>query len=447
MTDPLALLTDLEKNPGARKYTSHEYNLEGYRDWLKQARVPVNGTGWIHIAGTKGKGSTASMIEALLRSFGCCTGLYTSPHMDHFGERYRIDGETWTLDRFRAAVRRLHPQIDSNRTVFEVLTAVAFLEFTDAEVDAGILETGLGGRLDCTNVITNPEVCVITSIGLDHTRILGNTIESIAREKAGIIKQGSPVVVFDAIDEDSEHARNVIVNYAEQTGAPVYGPVRVECEAGKRGVQAVTSEWLGREFSLQFPLAGKFQGLNLGLALRAVEVFLKSSGHAGVKENEARKRASEIDRIRNAMPLIRWPGRMELIHSSPPLLLDAAHCPLSAKALGESLHDFSEMLPATLVWGMQRDKDRSGFFNALISHAPDGSFGSIVCYKVPGARGAEAEDLAAIAGEKGFQATVAESPAEAWKLATKESRRPVVVCGTVYTIGEFRRLAMPSTSC
>lgn len=429
-TDVLSLLTDLEQRPGAKKYAHGEYNLDGYRTWLASTGVPKDGTPWIHVAGTKGKGSTCAMLEALLRAAGLRTGLYTSPHLDHYGQRFRIAGAAWTPEEFQAALARIAPQVTEDRTVFEVLTAIAFREFAAAGVQAGILETGLGGRLDCTNVVDSPRVCAITSIGIDHADLLGDTVEKIAREKAGILKPGCPAVVFDATDESSERARRVIEAAAREVGALLFPAAQVRMEAEERDGLLLEAAWRGARETFRLPLRGRFQASNFAVALRAAEIFLESL--------DVRCEGAWLGR---AASLVDWPGRLEFLPGDPPLLLDAAHCPMSARALGRALHaePFASSAPFAVLWGMQADKDARGFAEGLLATAPRGALGPVVCYRVPGSRGAEAGALAATARSVGLDAHAAPGVEDAWNLASSHGH-PVLACGTLYTIGMFRKL-------
>lgn len=426
MTRILSFLADLEKRPGARKYGREEYNLEGYRAWLDAHGVPRNGTPWIHVAGTKGKGSTCATVEALLRAAGLRTGLYTSPHLDHYGQRFRIDGRAWTSEEFESAVARVEPFATPDRTVFEVLTAIAFREFAAARVHVGILETGLGGRLDCTNVVDAPVACAIASIGIDHREQLGPTHESIASEKAGIAKPGRPLVVFDATDDASERARRVIVEHAHSVGAPIVepAPVRIERVDGDGLLLHARGE------TFKWPLRGEFQAANFAIALRLAEIFMEETG-------VPRERLS----LARAAGLVDWPGRLELLAGAPTLVLDAAHCPMSARALGHALADepFASAAPFTLLWGMQSDKDHAGFVARLLEAAPRGTIARVVCYRVPGARGAEAEALATAARAAGAETITATDPENAWRAATSFGDA-VLACGTLYTLGVFRKL-------
>jgi dihydrofolate synthase/folylpolyglutamate synthase len=402
-------LVDLERRPDARPYTEVEYNLDGFRRWVSMMGNPQDGVPWIHIAGTKGKGSTAALCESILHEAGLHTGLFTSPHLAHYGQRYRFDTADWTLDEFNAAATRIEPFIDLRphdphvpektfRTVFEVLTAIAFREFAAENVQAGVLEVGLGGRLDCTNIVT-PIVCAITSM-------LGITREQIAAEKAGIIKPDVPVVVYDEplpgsaahADMGSFHAaREVILARASEVGAPVLDPIPVtNLGIGDEG-QHVSFPWGDETVEATLPLVGTHQTQNLGVALRVCEAFIART---------ARPLPHRV-LVARGIGDVRWQGRFEIIASNPTIVLDGAHCPLSAAAAGRTLRDWLAGKPANvhLVWGMQGDKDHGSFLSALAGALAPVGIGGVHCYPVPGRRGAPVDALARVAGAQGFPTT------------------------------------------
>src|SRR5438874_10429639 len=230
-------LLDLEKTPHALRYTDREYDLDGFRRWLAGMDSPQQGQSFVHIAGTKGKGSTGVLVEGLLRGLGVPTAFFSSPHLKHFGERYRFDGVPWTFEQFEDALERLvaglppgqRQSLDSPplySTVFEFLTLLALVEFgeRDRRLHAAApatprqivcWETGLGGRLDCTNVV-DPVVSIITALGLDHTALLGKEIEQITAEKAGIIKPGRPVIVSRQYPEFADRLWPVLTARARE---------------------------------------------------------------------------------------------------------------------------------------------------------------------------------------------------------------------------------------
>lgn len=437
-------LADLEKAPRARAYTREGYDLDGFRAWIAAIGDPQRATPWIHIAGTKGKGSTAAIAESILRAAGLRTGLFTSPHIEHYGERFRVGGRAWTMPEFEAALARMEPLLDAKRrgeldaahtqrTVFEVLTAMAFAEFRAAGVEAGVLEVGLGGRLDCTNVV-DPAVAVVAPLGMDHTAVLGGTIEAIAAEKAGIIKPGRPVVVYDAAGELQARGRAVVLAAAMERGAPVLAPWPVE-RLGPEGFgERIAFEWAGARVEALLPLAGAHQAANAGLALAAADAFARARGFA-----------IGADAARRGIEDARWAGRGEWIAGAqPPMVLDAAHCPTSAAALGRLLAERAALLPRPrlLLWAMQGDKDAEGFLGGLLGAAGRGFLDGCLAVRASGPRGAEPAALVGIAKAAGLEAEACASVAEAVDAARTRGAGCVVAAGSLYHLDASRRAAM-----
>lgn len=441
MADPFALLdrlTDLERTPTARPYGEREYDLAGFRRWVAELGNPQDRTPWVHIAGTKGKGSTAALTESILRAAGARTGLFTSPHLEHFGQRFRFDGRPWTLDEFANALRRFAPLLSrrpaeelegphSLRTVFELLTALAFVEFGEWHATAGILEVGLGGRLDCTNIIA-PAVTVITPIGLDHTKQLGSTIEEIAGEKAGILKPDRPAVVFAPTSERQARARDVVLERARQVGAPILEGTPVRVMSREVDGQIVEVSWREKSVTARLPLLGDHQAANLGLAITAAETLASAIGID-----------LTADHVATGASAVHWPGRLEIARGRPPLVLDGAHCPLSALALGRALHHLG-FEPFTWLWGMQRDKDAAAFVHEFTAAAPPGAIRRVLAYQVPGGRGAQADVLARIARDAGLEAEVAPDPNAAFNQA-RQYGDAILAAGTLYTLSLFANLS------
>lgn len=443
----LTLLIDLEKSPGARRYTDEEYNLDGFRAFLDRLGNPQAHTPWIHLAGTKGKGSTAAICEALLRAEGLRTGLFTSPHLRHFGERFRIDGEALSPEGLETLLAPLEPHVAPQaekdrreaggvrfRTVFEVLTAAAFLHFREARADVGVLETGLGGRLDCTNVV-DPTVCIVTPIGFDHTRILGTEIERIAAEKAGILKPGRPAVLFSPQSDVQARAHRVVVERAREIGAPLVEPagVRVLETSGARQRVAVTLP-SGTETVADFALPGAHQAQNLGLAVAACEAFLQTRG-----------RSLSAGAIERACASIRWPGRLELLPGTPPVVLDGAHCPLSASALGAGLVQLGTAAPPphVLLWSMQADKDHRAFLREFANALPADALEAIVVFGMNGPRSANVETLANAARETLPQVRLhsANTLQDALALVRAEhGQKTLVTAGSLYFLDTIREM-------
>ncbi|MBW3596132.1 MAG: hypothetical protein KY475_02525 [Planctomycetes bacterium] len=452
-----AALLDLEKTPAALPYDARSYDLEGFREWLADLGHPERQSQFVHIAGTKGKGSTAALLEAMLLAAGFDTATFTSPHLSHFGERFRYGGVAWTLAEFDAAMDRLNeasqpPWRDALktphrfRTAFEFMTAAALVEF--ARRDARLRqqsrrqivcwETGLGGRLDCTNVV-DPQVSIITTLGLDHTAILGETIEEIAAEKAGIIKPGRPVIVARQRPEFADRVLPVIRARAIELNAPLIAaweacPVLVAEESpGGQTVEFRLPD--GSQHVAHLPLHGRFQHANLEAALAAAWTIARESAAPATLLG---------DRLAGGVSECRWAGRMEIdfASSGQALVLDGAHCPLSAAAATETLLDWRRGAalptgPFELLWGMQRDKKHREFLEALTRAAPPDLFGGVHTYRVTGVRGAEPETLAAVAADFGLVAGSHADPQQALRSAAAAGRN-VLAVGTLYTLAELR---------
>jgi dihydrofolate synthase/folylpolyglutamate synthase len=318
--------------------------LERIRTTLAALGDPQNGLRFIHVAGTNGKGSTCAMIECGLRAAGRRTGLFTSPHLAEPTERIRINGRPVTASQFADAFERIHQcverlveegAVDWHTTYFETVTAMAFLVFLDEGVDTVVLEVGLGGRLDATNVV-RPELCVITPVDFDHEAYLGKSLESIAGEKAGILKHGVPAVFSR---QRAEVAR-VLEARAAELAIPVarLASWRVEdLELDARGSRfRLVGE---RDLRITCPLAGEHQVGNAATAAVALV-------HAGVADGA----------IEDGIARAEWPGRLERVCARPEIVLDGAHNPAGARALASYLDRFYSKRRVRMIYGAMRDK-------------------------------------------------------------------------------------------
>lgn len=446
-------LLDLEKTPTARPYGSEGYGLDRFAAFLESLGSPHRGLHFIHIAGTKGKGSTAAFCESILRAHGIPTALYSSPHLTHFGERFRLDGKALGADEFEARLEAFYTSLNPGqragfdgphayRTVFEVLTAFALVIFRERQEELRrqnpslpplvvCWETGLGGRLDCTNVV-DPIGSVITAIGLDHTHILGKDIASITREKGGIIKPGRPVVVGRQEPASVDLVLDVLREIAIGKGAPLvrawdHNPVH----PGDGKVVYMLPD--GSQSEGTPGLTGDFQLGNMEAAIAACWYAAKSIG-----------RRLDAERVAKGLEGANWPGRLE-IHRGVGgrlFLLDGAHCPLSARALGASCGAIlgrEGMERYTLLLGMQADKDHGEFVRSLVGSVGRMGIEKIVVYTVPGSRGATAADLARALVPLGIPVEEAPSPADALLGAFREPGA-VISTGTLYTIESLRSL-------
>ncbi|MFC1967431.1 bifunctional folylpolyglutamate synthase/dihydrofolate synthase [Chloroflexota bacterium] len=381
----------------------------------------------VHVAGTKGKGSTAAMIASMLAAAGYHTGLYTSPHLLSFTERVQVNGEPIAEADFARLTEALEPEVAAeNRrgdmgqlTTFEILTALAFLHFREVAADYQVMETGLGGRLDATNVV-KPEVCVITSISYDHTDVLGDTLAKIAGEKAGIIKPGCTVVCAPQFPE----AMTVIEKICAEKKARLIR-VGVDMTWRRRGFtaegQSFTVKGLKGEYELELPLLGEYQLENAAVAVAVVEVLI---------ENGAKVPAGSIGR---GLAGVRWPGRLQVLRRKPWLVIDGAHNAYSAERLVEALPQYFSYKQAWLIVGASSDKDVAGMVAGLSPLTEN----IIVCgSRHP--RAVKPADLVAEFDGCGIKAEIARDVVAAVELALSRAGADDLICatGSIFVIAE-----------
>lgn len=411
------------------RYTPEVMTLERPRTLLAALGNPHDRYPIIHITGTKGKGSVGAMCASALQASGLRTALYSSPHLQDFRERFRVNNALITPDEFLALVNRMRPALDTmadDITWFEVTTALAFLYFAEREVDVAVIEVGLGGRLDATTVVT-PIVSVITSLSFDHTHLLGDSLASIAREKAGIIKPGVPVVSAPQADE----ALNVIMSVADEQNAPltlVGRDWRFDAGATARAGQAFTAGPVsGPQREYWTRLAGGHQVLNATVALAALD----RAAQAGVRVTE--------QGVRDGLRQVDWPGRLELAAQNPAVVLDAAHNGASARWLRATLDDLFPQRPRVLIFGASADKDIRGMFEALLP-----SVDVLIAAQAVHPRALPTAEIESIARETGFTgnvvqiASVPDALAEAKRLAGPDGL--VVTTGSLFIVGEVRTI-------
>lgn len=348
--DRLLTLVDHERAQPADPRQKRIYDLGRMQSFLERLDNPHLGPGTIHVAGTKGKGSTAAFCDAALDAAGYRTGFYSSPHLHSFCERIRRDTCPIPPARFAGLVDQLWPHQQWLKehaglgpvSLFEFMTAMAFQCYREDQVDLQTIEVGLGGRLDATNVV-DPQVCVITPISLDHTEILGDTLAEIAAEKAGIIKPGVPVVIAPQAPE----AEAVIMAVCQKQGADaVRVGVDVTWDAGPSSMEGQSLCLHGRlgDYRLRIPLLGTYQLENAATALAALEV-LKEQGYSIPDEA-----------ISKGFAGVSWPGRMEVLSRTPLIVVDGAHNPHSVVAMIGSLPKYFNYRRLVLIAGFSRDK-------------------------------------------------------------------------------------------
>jgi len=397
----------------------------------------------IHLTGTNGKTSTARMVDELLRGFGLRTGRFTSPHLTQITERIVVDGEPVSARTFVEAYRELVPfldlvdgQFDINLSFFEVMVALAYSIFADAPVDVAVVEVGLGGVWDATNVI-DAEVAIVTPIDLDHTRLLGNSVAEIAAEKAGIIKPGATAILATQQDD----AATALLRRAAEVEATV---AREGSEFGVTdrriavGGQVLTLQGLGGTYDEIFlPLHGAFQAQNAGLALAAVEAFFGAGAASG---------PLDIATVREVFASVRAPGRLEVVRVAPTVLVDAAHNPHGMRATVSAIGDEFDFRRLVGVVSMLGDKDATAILQVL-----EPALDEIVITQNSSLRAVPADELAATAVQVFGPDRVTVEPRlddaiEAAVRLTEENEEGVLsgsgvlITGSVITAGEARTL-------
>ncbi|MCD8316296.1 MAG: bifunctional folylpolyglutamate synthase/dihydrofolate synthase [Eggerthellaceae bacterium] len=437
----------------APRWRSANLGLERIRLLLDYLGRPQDSLKFVHVAGTNGKGSTCAYLAKILECSGYRCGLFSSPYIERFEERIRVDGKEISLDeltevtlRVRECAIRVERETGEHPTEFELMCAVGMAYFAGKSCDIVVLEVGLGGRLDATNVIESPEVCVITPISLEHTDILGDTVEAIAAEKAGIIKDGVPVVcapqdicameviekacedhgcelirlhdgdVRDSrlfiMDED-EHAKNAVVSDAGHRCIDPY-------ELARR------FEYDGHTYTTR--LIGSYQPENAALAVLTAQVLRR----LGWNITE--------DSISSALAETVWKGRFEIDCADPLIVIDGAHNTSGIEALTQSLSELEQVMEptsVTFVIGILRDKKYEAMLSML---SPYGS--SFVFYTVSNSRALPAEELASTMDNyTGAPVKACSSPYEAmtYAKATAQDRGIIVACGSLYSISELRK--------
>jgi len=373
----------------------------------------------VHVAGTNGKGSTCAMVDAVLRAAGFRVGLYTSPHLVRFNERIRIGGQDIDDDRLGGLLLELlrRSPAATELTYFELATAAAFLHFAEERVDWAVLETGLGGRLDAT-ATCRPRVTGITALGLDHTELLGHSLASIAREKAGILRPGVPAVVA----EQPPEAMEVLVVEAARVGAPLLRQ-GVDFSLSPLGRRLVYRQGTRRLEGLTLGLHGDHQRGNAAVALAMLEA-LRARG-------EAIPEGSLLAGLRD----VRWPGRLEEVPGRPLLLLDGAHNPAGVEALRAALDGAYAGRRMHLVFGVVREKEIGPMLARLLPRMASATFTTL---DTPRALAPEAylESARSLLVDVAIAASPGEALARARARAGPED--VVLVAGSLYLVGEVK---------
>lgn len=454
--------TNYEETPGVR-YTRDMNNLTRVDLLMRLLGSPQSAFKSIVIAGSKGKGSTAAMVESVLRHAGLNIGLYTSPHLHTFRERIRVGGQLIPPEAIARLVKeKIKPAVDKIKSLeeptlmpstYELATGIAFLYFQENAVDVAVLEVGLGGRLDAVN-ITEPLVSVITSISKDHTQVLGDTLAQIAEEKAGIIKTGGTVItvpqdaeamqVIQRVAQGQRARLEVVTNnvyvsthhlpevVSDSGGVPIYQVFTLAYEENDRKKRTL-------RLRVQLPLLGSHQQVNAATALAAVRAL---SAFGIDVQREA---------ILSGFEKVQWPGRLEIVRRDPVVVVDGAHNVDSMAKLSQAMYDLFYGHKLIVVMGLSADKDIKGIL-AELGAGPNNVFGprveKVIVTRSRHPRAAYPSEVASLAQQRGLYVEVRESVPEAIATATgiaragsagQESDPVVLVTGSLFIAAEARQ--------
>jgi dihydrofolate synthase/folylpolyglutamate synthase len=421
-------------------FSAEKFNLERMVSFLELLGNPHQQYKVIHVAGTKGKGSVSALIASALFSAGYRVGFYTSPHLQDYAERIQIDGHPIPHADFTALVEDLKPQIAKieRLTTFEITTALAFLYFARQKVDISVIEVGLGGRLDATNVIS-PLVSVITSISYDHTHILGDTLAKIATEKGGIIKRDRPVVTAP----QKEEARQIIENIAAESRSQIirvgqdyfYAPLTHSLDGQSLLVWSAVDQPLVNDYiesggrhtweplRLNIPLLGYHQVVNAATAYATLQVVCKEGNK--LTDGDIRKGFADVF----------WPGRFEVLRRSPVVIVDSAHNQDSALRLRLAIDDYIPGQPVILLFGTSEDKDVKGMLGELLPRSR-----RVIATQSLHPRAMEADKLVESAHQFGCpaQAVIPVEAALALSLELAGNEAAIVVAGSLFVAAAVR---------
>jgi len=401
-------------------WSTTKLGLERTRELLSKLGDPQKKLKFIHVTGSNGKGSTCAMLASIFEQAGYKVGLYTSPYIEDFCERIQINGQNIpgdTLAKITDKVKLVAESMEDHPSQFELVTAIGMLYFLEEHVDIIMLEVGMGGALDSTNVIDPPELAIVTNIGLEHTEYLGKTLEAIATTKAGIIKTGCNCVCYDGAPEVTEviksdcKAKNVTLTCCDFT----------KIDFGEETLDGQRFNYEGEEYKIK--LLGPHQLCNTCVVIEAVKAM--------------RTRGWNIsqDALKEGLILTRWPARFEVLGYDPLFILDGGHNPQCAEALAKSIENTLNGRKVVFLMGVLADKDYEGILSYIMPYAQE-----FVCLTPFSDRALDKHEFAKYLESKGLKATVAEDVPEGIKLAQKLAGKDgtVVGFGSLYIAGYIR---------
>ena len=404
------------------QWEKHEPGLYRIHQLLHALGDPQKELKFVHVAGTNGKGSTCAMLASVLQAAGYRVGLNTSPYIMTFHERIRVNGALISDEALAELTERIRPvaeAMEEHPTEFELITAIALLYFKEQQCDIVVLEVGLGGLLDASNVIDVPEVAVITAMGMDHVALLGPTLTDIAREKAGVIKAGGSVASYGGCPEADEvffHRCVEVGAHLTEADFSALGHVELGLDGARFS--------FGTRKDLSIPLVGAYQVRNAALAITALEILREKGWNI----------SEEV--LRTGLAQVRWPGRFEVLGQNPLFLLDGAHNAHGIRAAAESLRTLVPQQPVTLVLGILADKDVEEMLDLL---APLAREAYVIRPDSP--RALSAETLCELLRQRGVTAAASECVETAVQEAVAAAGTDGVVCalGSLYLSGAVRR--------
>ena len=415
----------------AADWKGSNLGLDRIRELCSRLGDPQKKLKFIHVAGTNGKGSTCAMLSAILTAAGYRTGMFTSPHLQRYNERFQINGEEISdeaLCQAAESVKKAVEGMEDVPTEFERCTAIGLEYFAEEGCDIVVFEVGLGGRLDSTNVIDAPEAAVITNLGLEHTEVLGDTIEKIAFEKAGIIKPGCSVVLY----AQSPEAEGVVKQKAAECGCKVAVTDPSQEKLLSEDVFGQKIDYKNRK-DIELRLIGTYQFNNCALVLETVDV-LKERGWNIPEEA-----------VREGLRTVRWPGRFEVLQREPLIILDGAHNPNGVQELAHCIERFLPGKKLRIVMGVMADKDHAQMIDIISPYAE-----RFVAMAPKYYRSMASDKLAAeIAERTGLPVTDAgdvETGVRTAKMMA-DTEHPVVIFGSLYQIGEIMDAMAGRSAC
>ena len=393
--------------------------LERINALLDEMGHPEQTLKFVHVTGTNGKGSTCAMIASVLRKAGYRTGLYTSPYITRFNERMQINGEMIPDEELCAITAEIKPLADrifEQPTEFEMVTAIAFAWFARRQCDIVVCEVGMGGEFDATNVIGAPEAAVLCNIGLDHTEVLGDTLEKIAATKSGIIKSGCDAVLY----RSTPGVEAVVEQRCSEVGAALHKVDFAGLHLRSRSLEGQIFDFDGLT-GLHLPLLGEHQLHNAAVALTTLSVLQKR----GWKITE--------DDIRQGFACVVWPGRFQIIGREPLFLIDGGHNPQCIQALAQNITDYLPGRPLTILTGVLGDKDYHCMYRSVADHAAE-----FITVTPDNPRALTAQELARYLASFGKPVTACDTVAEGVRLAIDHAGKSgTVLCyGSLYLLGD-----------